>query len=296
MCVISFYEKGLVLNKSELENCFTGNPDGAGMMYQTGNKIHIEKGFMDFPSFWAAAEKLPANVDRVFHFRIATSGKVSAACCHPFPVCDDYKKMSFAKCDTPMGFAHNGVLSEFTPKKGMKSSVSDTMVFNRDMLSRLGNLIKYSSVRDLLELYTTSRFAIMTPEQVYIIGGWEQSRESGAFYSNNSYSGYRYKNCSKWMDWADTQYSNYWEDYANDEYDYSRYFYIPEYLTEKETEDVLDKLEDTFNVFVYDYDICVDDKRATTTLYYEGKDPKKFSGSVTLNGRKINWFRGKLVK
>lgn len=118
MCVISFYEKGLVLNKSELENCFTGNPDGAGMMYQTGNKIHIEKGFMDFPSFWAAAEKLPANVDRVFHFRIATSGKVSAACCHPFPVCDDYKKMSFAKCDTPMGFAHNGVLSEFTPKRG----------------------------------------------------------------------------------------------------------------------------------------------------------------------------------
>lgn len=296
MCIIAIFKKNIELNKAELENCFKGNPDGAGLMYQEGNHVHIEKGFMTFPDFWSAASKLPTNVDRVFHFRIATSGKVSAACCHPFPICNDLKKMSLSKCDSEMGFAHNGVLTEFTPKKGMKSPYSDSMEFGKDVLSRLGHLIEYSSVRDLIELYTTSRFAVLTPKKVYMIGSFEESLESGAFYSNTSYMGYRYKSCSSlYTDWGDDPVDMYsYNDYRyyEDKPDYTKALFISEKLTEEEEEDVWEILEDDLGITIYDlYEF--DDE---VVFFYEGSTPKN-SGDIFLNtSRKIHWFKTKMNK
>ncbi len=44
---------------------------------------------MKFNEFWNAVKDLPNDKDRVFHFRIATSGKVSPECCHPFVLTDN---------------------------------------------------------------------------------------------------------------------------------------------------------------------------------------------------------------
>ena len=196
MCIIAVYKKGTKLEKNELKTCFANNPDGAGMMWQEAGKVHILKGYMDFDSFWEVAKTLPTEVDRAFHFRIATSGKVSAACCHPFEVCDDYKKMSLSDNVCDVAIMHNGILSEFTPKGGMKASHSDSMEFGKVILNGIKDVIDNQTVRDLIELYTTSRFAIMTSSKVYLLGSFEQSVNSKAFYSNSSYKENRYSSWS----------------------------------------------------------------------------------------------------
>ena len=212
MCVIAVYKKGLDLNKKELKECFRVNHDGAGMMFQQGDHVHIEKGFMTFDDFWAMARTVPKDVDRVFHFRIATSGKVSGACCHPFPITDNYKEMALVSANSTSAFAHNGILTEFTPKGGMSSKQSDTMVFDKEILSRLGERLTEAVTIDLLELYTTSRFAFMTPDKTVTSGAFVQSRDSKALYSNSSYKPYVYQSswdtCGCGYDYTGYSYKN----------------------------------------------------------------------------------------
>lgn len=209
MCIIAVYNKGINLNEKELENCFNNNSDGAGIMYQEDNHVHILKGFMNYQEFWKAAQKLPMNVDRVFHFRIATTGKVSRGTCHPFPISQDFKFMAGTNLTCDMGMAHNGVLREFEPKGRMQAHYSDTMNFIKTAIYPLqkGELLNNEGVRDLIELYTSSRFAIMTPKDTYLIGMFEQSPESGAWYSNTtytySYNQYYYNSCYDDYYWGD---------------------------------------------------------------------------------------------
>ena len=271
MCVIAVYNKGLNLNKTELENCFTVNPDGAGLMYQEKGRVRIIKGFMDFTSFWAVASALPIDVDRVFHFRIATSGKISEGICHPFPICNNYKSMKLVDTTIPYAVAHNGVLANYAPKNGLNADRSDTMVFIKEVLDGLdhGGLIENEVVRDLLEEFTTSRFAIMSARNVYLIGSFEQSRDSKAIYSNDSYKrsysygyGYGYR------------YSSYWSDSVEDDYkeDYGYLRFPRKYLSNgMDIVDVVDALEMQFNtkIFVDDYEF----KNNEVLIYFFGRLP-----------------------
>ena len=44
MCVIVAKEKGIVMpDKNILKTCFNHNPDGAGIMWNQGNAVHIRK-------------------------------------------------------------------------------------------------------------------------------------------------------------------------------------------------------------------------------------------------------------
>ena len=59
MCIIVAKKKGLELpTKERLKNCFNYNSDGAGIMFNDGNQVFIEKGFMDFNSFYSRLEAL----------------------------------------------------------------------------------------------------------------------------------------------------------------------------------------------------------------------------------------------
>lgn len=277
MCVIAVYPKSVKLNKEELKTCFASNPDGAGFMFNDGILVTIKKGFMDFASFWEEAEKLPENVDRVFHFRIATSGKISAACCHPFPITGDLKDMMLAETTCKMGFAHNGVLREFTPAGGMKATYSDSMKFGKDVLYPLGTALNLLPVRNLIELYTISRFAIMTPCYVHMIGNFEQSRESGAFYSNDSYKPYQ---ASFFYDCGD---------YYDEDLDYSHYIEakVPDSIEGDSFDELLEDIEEAADVLIYDFTVY----NGYAYLYYEGIPTKK-RGTVTVDGVKINWRTG----
>lgn len=192
MCVIAFYPKGLPFNNGELKNCFKNNPDGAGVMWQDGGKVHIKKGFMKQKALFKFLKTLPTNVDRVIHFRIATSGKVSGACCHPFPVANDFKTMMQTEIEVPVAYAHNGVLTDYTPKEGMKSPFSDTMVFGKEVLDHLvqKHIDLFDPVIDVMIESTIDgdRMVIMNDHEVVTMGKFITSTVSGAQYSNGSYA------------------------------------------------------------------------------------------------------------
>ena len=192
MCIIAVYPKGLPFNIGELKTCFRNNPDGAGVMWQDKGKVHIKKGFMKQKALLKFLKTLPTNVDRVIHFRIATSGKVSGACCHPFPVSNDFKTMMRTELVVPVAYAHNGVLTDYTPKEGMKSPFSDTMVFGKEVLAHLlqKHIDLFDPIIDVMIESTIDgdRMAIMNGNEVVTMGKFYTSSVSGAQYSNTSYS------------------------------------------------------------------------------------------------------------
>jgi hypothetical protein len=63
------------------------------------------------------------------------------------------------------------------------------MYFIRDYLYKLGSDIEREEIKALVRQATSSRFAIMTPEKVTLIGDY--NTEDGIFYSNYSYYNYK---------------------------------------------------------------------------------------------------------
>ena len=192
MCVIAVYPKGLPFNNGEIKMCFKNNPDGAGVMWQDKGKVHIKKGFMKPKALFKFLKTLPTNVDRVLHFRIATSGKVSGACCHPFPVTGDFKEMMKTESEASVAYAHNGVLTDYTPKEGMKSPFSDTMIFGKEVLNHLlsERIDLFDPIIDVMIEATIDgdRMVIMNDHETITLGKFITSGISGAQYSNASYS------------------------------------------------------------------------------------------------------------
>ena len=212
MCVIAYVGKSIELSEKEFRNCFVNNPDGAGFMIYDDKKkkVHIRKGFMNFDDFWNAVKDLPTDRDRVFHFRIATSGKISPECCHPFVLSNSLEKMRETDVFTDVGFSHNGVMSDFTPKEGMMSPYSDTMYFGAQVLFPLKDKLYKESTQYLIKkAMGTNKYAILGKNGAIILGAWNTSTETGIQYSNTSYeerkSTYYYGGCGY------TSYTSYYE-------------------------------------------------------------------------------------
>lgn len=199
MCVIAYIPAGIKVSKDRLENCFNSNPDGAGFMFQDKkhNQVTIRKGYMTFKDFWYDFSKTPWNVDRVAHFRIATSGKVDAGCCHPFPLVDDYKEMRRTSHKSKIAVAHNGVISWTAPTDGLQAIYSDTMSFIKNHMLVFKDRLFLDGVGDVIQRATNSKFVIMSANQVSIIGKFESC--DGVLYSNSSYEEPHYY-----------QYGSYW--------------------------------------------------------------------------------------
>ena len=59
MCIIIAKTKTMRLpTETELRNCFSRNPDGAGFMYVDNEKVVIDKGYMDVNTFIKRFNKL----------------------------------------------------------------------------------------------------------------------------------------------------------------------------------------------------------------------------------------------
>lgn len=276
MCVIAVYEKDLELNKAELQECFYNNNDGAGFMYYDRDKdaVHISKGYFTFEELWAKLEKLPTDIDRVIHFRIATSGAINTSTCHPFPVCDSYKRMGRGDTYTEIGLAHNGVMHEYTPKLGIKSKHSDTMQFIKTMVHPLGSALWNTQVQELLEEHVSgNKFAIVAKDKLVMLGNFVQSKESGAFYSNTSYETYK-----NWF-YTLTGYNEY------EDYDFGSTFAVDLWTgaidDEKASEyiDEFERLADSLGIFVEECEV----KQFNITFFVDDATPlldKKVKGKA----------------
>jgi hypothetical protein len=193
MCIAIYKPEGKVLPIETLKECYTSNPDGAGFMYSDNKKLHIEKGFFSFQTFYDAFKK-HENKQVVIHFRIKTHGKIDTANCHPFAV------------NNAIGFVHNGIISGYGD-----AEFSDTVRFNekilRPLVSKWGNLALFQDpIIELVEgrigysklvfLDRHGNHKIMNESK----GIWDD----GVWYSNDSYKPYVAPVTT--YDWKDSKY------------------------------------------------------------------------------------------
>lgn len=184
MCIIVVKDAYQIMpDYAVLKMCFANNPDGAGFMIQRhGEKtLMIDKGFFTFESFWNAlwAYKPQFCDIVVMHFRIATSGRVDEATCHPFPISTDVAHLRAPQIVCTSAIAHNGVLGLGT------KDLSDTMIYVRDVLAPA-----YGAGKKIDPIPPGNKLCLLDAERNTMMLHGEWIDDNGIKYSNHSYKSY----------------------------------------------------------------------------------------------------------
>lgn len=214
MCIIVYAKPGVSLPGYEtLNRCWVKNDDGAGILEMHQAHCVIRKGFMNFRDLWNslwARRTRYAKISVAIHFRLGTSGGKTNAQTHPFPLTDDWEKMKKNYFVTDRAVMHNGIVG--TGKDGH----SDTMIFARNILNRMGDgLVQKSTLKTIEELTSGSKFLIYYKGMVYLTGDWESDKD-GVWYSNGGYKKNWYvrgRNSIDWDGWGGDyhSYNNGWD-------------------------------------------------------------------------------------
>jgi len=188
MCVIAYAPPGVSIMDACIEKMFNHNPDGAGIMYKPvdGNDVVIRKGFMKVEELKKAWSEIPVDCERALHCRIATSGKISVGCCHPFPVREYAEQMKHAEDHAPVALMHNGIFDFCTPKDGVNSTFSDSMLFASRYLYRLKDKLDDPTIQSLLNVIVDNSYSKLLifnkDAKALLLGDWE--KKDGVYYSN----------------------------------------------------------------------------------------------------------------
>lgn len=196
MCIIAYVKPNHKITDATIKIMFKGNPDGAGIMYQKSprDNVRIIKGFMNVDALIKAFREIPETYERAIHCRIATAGRVSVQCCHPFPVRSLADNMMQAKDETPVAFMHNGVISWCNPKGGMTSEYSDTMLFGKRILYPVRKQLDAKHIQDMIEhSICNSRLLVFRRGGAPLMFGDWKKDSNGVMYSNDHYKEYTYK-------------------------------------------------------------------------------------------------------
>ncbi len=193
MCIIVVKKSGIEMpEKDTLEECFRCNKDGAGYMYysEERKRVIIQKGFMDFDSFYKAIEKENFTKDNnvIMHFRISTAGGIKPEICHPYPITNNVDALKFLSCHCAWGMCHNGCISN-----DHGPDMSDTMKFVIDILCSplIYPHLNTEHVWPILKGWAgNSRFALLNDKNKIITWGEGWQEEKGVMYSNGSFRKY----------------------------------------------------------------------------------------------------------
>lgn len=236
MCIIVAKPAGAKMPDMKIiENCFTNNPDGAGFMFNDGNKVRGFKGFMNLEAFKAKLSKIEKKYGKltmknvVMHFRIGTHGSNIAANTHPFPLVSSYKSMRQLEWVNSIGVAHNGIIECVDRHVDIKKeNVSDTMVFIKRVInpiSSVTNIMKNDKILEGLWLASGSKLAFLDGMGTLKVLG-DFTFDNGIYYSNTSYKTKRAYTYS-YMPYG----------YSASDYDYGdRYGYSKYYTKEDDTQ------------------------------------------------------------
>lgn len=178
MCIAIYNESGTI-SRDKLNNCWDGNPDGAGLaFFDKNHKLQIVKELTSkdlFIQLYEQAREENPEAPMLVHFRIATHGGVDLDNCHPHKIDDDNV------------FIHNGMLSGYYPRA--TDVHSDTVEFKKRVLQEI-EVVYNETVQHLLEeiigggnkliLLNKGGFAMICNEY---LGEWHE----GNWYSNTSY-------------------------------------------------------------------------------------------------------------
>lgn len=192
MCIIAAKPAGVKMPSDRyIHNMFVNNDDGAGFMYASNGKVHIEKGIMSEEAFMNKLDALSKDFDldklpMVMHFRITTHGGTKPENCHPFPVSDSMGMLKKLRCKTDLGVAHNGIITIDVRDK----TISDTMEYVASQLAPLKRAVpKFYKNKNLLQMIYNaigSKMAIMNADgEITLIGNFYENE--GVSYSNEGY-------------------------------------------------------------------------------------------------------------
>lgn len=196
MC-IAIYNNNDLLTKKTLNNCWTSNDDGAGMLWVQDGQLQTFKELKSFKVFWKKYREVREITTKVvLHFRIRTHGHVNVDNIHPFIV------------DDTVGFVHNGIISEFSD---YTSPYSDTWHFNEFLKTMPKNFTKSNAVVTLLQDYigTYNKLVFLNSDnEVTIINEKAGIWDGESWFSNNSYKdsslryyGHKLATPAKSIDW-----------------------------------------------------------------------------------------------
>jgi hypothetical protein len=192
MCIIAAKPAGVKMPTEEtIRTMWSGNHDGAGLMYVENGRVQVEKGFMKLKDFLENLDQLASRLDLtstpvVMHFRITTHGGTRPENTHPFPITDSVGALKKLKTSADVAVAHNGIINSVTPRKG----ISDTMEYIATQLAPLKRALpRFYESKDAMLLVKNaiqSRMAFLTSAgKIYTVGDFID--ESGILYSNTSY-------------------------------------------------------------------------------------------------------------
>ena len=83
MCVIIYIPQGETIERTELEDAWYTNSDGAGFCYQKDGEVKMERGYMEMDSYIDTVMELIGKYNIALHFRITTSKQVNKLQTHP---------------------------------------------------------------------------------------------------------------------------------------------------------------------------------------------------------------------
>lgn len=193
MCIIAYKPEGVPVRWDWLDNCWHNNPDGAGFCYVEDGRVVIRKGYMGWQPFQQAVKTARLEARQVlFHFRLATHGKVGPGMCHPFPLTAGRRELLKRKVSTDCAVMHNGIITGTEADNVM----SDSAAFVRDYLSAFSaSELDTGRMANLLGIMDSGSFAFMFQNgAVRLIGDIEKANgesETRPWVFSNS--GYRYK-------------------------------------------------------------------------------------------------------
>ena len=186
MCIIAIKPENTPIDWGILDTCEFANPDGGGYAYAEGGKVHIRKGFFTNKHLKHSLKQDGIDTTKtliMFHYRIATHGKVAPATCHPFPITKDTAELCELDVSSDMAIAHNGII----PAMPNDRLLSDTMQYIRLFIEPLGEKVLAPAIQALIAHGSTSKLALLTPDGVHLMGHFIDDPVSGWLFSNDSF-------------------------------------------------------------------------------------------------------------
>jgi predicted glutamine amidotransferase len=189
MCVIAIQTIGAKISDERIRQLYASNPDGAGIMWAEGGKVHWIKGFFDVHKLIDAWHQVPSGVTAAIHCRITTHGGTCARLCHPFPLARRSKDVYRLKGTCNAVLMHNGIMGFMTKDVHYTKSDSDTSAYAKRLHELLGNA-RLPSTEDEMDFIREetegSRILIMDGTGAFFTAG-EWTWEDGILYSNTHF-------------------------------------------------------------------------------------------------------------
>lgn len=185
MCVICYVPKGNCLpSKKDLGAMWDANPHGAGLMWLQDGEVFIKKGYFLFDKFYEDLQLIKQkDVDVAIHMRIATSGGINKAMCHPFAITNEIEELKMSRNITDCAMMHNGII----PINITRNDINDTCEYIIDNLYPRykydNSFFKNESEKMIMEYEINgSRLLFFSKEGIEMIGSWNLL--NGCYFSN----------------------------------------------------------------------------------------------------------------